>query len=218
MWTKEPTCLTSAALRSISLNEVKMVRMRTKIAKVLGTSVLAGSPQGRDAMLRLKVLVERPQARPTAWLWDCQGVDACSHSFGRECFVTLQAFLRAQRSTLWPVIANASVDLSDDFRVIWKEAGTGIVTCRCDAAGRTSDVGLLGAVEPHLEATFGLVLARGATDARELKEAHEADMGIGQTAWNNRLAALAAMGALVEEPAGRVKRYRPIVGEGEDGR
>jgi hypothetical protein len=162
----------------------------------------------------LNSLAAGPPAQPTAWLWDCQDVAACSPSFGRECFVTLQGLLRAQRSTLLPVVANANSDLREDFRVIWKDAGTGIVTCRTDAMGRTCDVGLLGAVEPHLEDTFVLVLERGETDARELKTAHEAKTGIGQTAWNNRLAALAAMGALVEEPAGRVKRYRPIVQEG----
>ena len=34
--------------------------------------------------------------------------------------------------------------------------------------------------------------------------------GVQQTAWNNRLAALAAVGLVVEVSAGRTKRYKPL--------
>jgi len=39
---------------------------------------------------------------------------------------------------------------------------------------------------------------------------HGESEGVKQTAWNNRLAALAGLGLVVELSQGRAKRYRPL--------
>lgn len=188
--------------------------MNTDIAELLGSSVLGGAVQGRNAFSRLsKLACERPDV-PTPWFWDFKGVKVASASFIRECFLTLQATLRAQRSTLFPVMANANPDVREDFRVMFKDVGGAIVACSRDSRGRISHIGLLGNLESYAEATFAMVLERGETDARELADAQAEGKKIGTTAWNNRLAALAEIGALIETPYGRAKRYRAVVQEG----
>lgn len=188
--------------------------MRTEIAKLLGTTVLGGALQGRAALGKL---IEKAQSRPvdpTAWLWDFKGVEVVSASFIRESFLSMQALLRGQRSTLIPVVANVSADVREDLRLMLKDAGKAIVTCSCNDRGRVTDVGLIGALDAQAEATFAMVLERGETDAKELTEAQGGDRKIGQTGWNNRLASLVELGVVIEVPVGRAKRYRPVVQEG----
>jgi hypothetical protein len=97
---------------------------------------------------------------------------------------------------------------------MFKAVGGAIVSCSRDSRGRINDVGLLGNLESYAEATFAMVIERGETDARELTDAQLDGKKIGTTAWNNRLAALAEIGALIEIPHGRAKRYRPVVQKG----
>jgi hypothetical protein len=188
--------------------------MRTDIAELVGSSVLGGALQGRHACARLSDLARKAPDSPAPWFWDLKGVTVASASFVRECFVALQATLRAQRSALFPVIANANPDVRDDLRVMFKDIGRAIVICRLDARGHASEISLLGHLESYAELTFALVVDRGETDARELADAQAGNVKIGVTAWNNRLAGLAAIGALIEIPQGRAKRYRPVVQKG----
>jgi hypothetical protein len=188
--------------------------MRTDIAELVGSGVLGGAFQGRHAYAKLGDLACKAPDSPAPWFWDLKGVTVASASFVRECFVALQATLRAQRSALFPVIANASPDVREDLRVMFKDVGRAIVICHLDGRRRASEIGLLGHLESYAEATFAMVLDRGETDARELADAQADDGKIGVTAWNNRLAGLAAIGALIEIPQGRAKRYRPVVQKG----
>jgi hypothetical protein len=189
--------------------------MHTQIAKLVGTGVLGGALLGRHACTRLSELARQAPDTPTAWFWDLKGVTVASASFVRECFLTQQATLRAQRSALLPVIANADADVREDLRVMYKDAGKAIAVCRLDHRGRATEIGLLGHLESYAEATFAMVLDRGETDARELADAQLGNAKIGVTAWNNRLSGLAAIGALIEIPQGRAKRYRPVVQKGQ---
>ena len=109
--------------------------MHTDIAELVGTDVLGGALQGRHACAKLSELARNPPDNPTPWFWDFKGVKVASASFMRECFVALQAILRAQRSTLYPVIANANPDVREDLRVTYKDVGTAIVICRLDGRG-----------------------------------------------------------------------------------
>jgi hypothetical protein len=188
--------------------------MNTDIAELVGSGVLGGALLGRRTFAKLNELARKAPDTPSPWFWDLKGVTVASASFVRECFLTQQATLRAQRSTLFPVIADASPDVREDLRIMYKEAGKAIVICRLDTRGRASEIGLLGHLESYAEATFVMVVARGETDARELAEAQSHGQKIGVTAWNNRLAGLAAIGALIEIPQGRAKRYRPVVQKG----
>jgi hypothetical protein len=179
-----------------------------------GSDVLGGALQGHHACARLSELARRAPDSPAPWFWDLKAVKVASASFIRECFVAQHAILRAQRSTLYPVIANANADVREDVRVMYKDVGKAIVICRLDGRGRAGDIGLLGHLESYADATFAMVVERGETDARELSQAQSEGPKIGVTAWNNRLAILAETGALIEIPQGRAKRYRPVVQKG----
>lgn len=190
--------------------------MRTILREIHGNPVLAGAQAGKATLARLLDLATVARATSTtAWFWDFEGVDVVSASFVRECFTSLQALLRAQRSPLFPVVANASPDVQEDLRIMFKEAGHAMIACAIDQAGKIRDVSLIGALDRYSEDTFAMVLNRGETDAKELMDAQPPERKIGQTAWNNRLASLAALGILVELPQGRAKRYRAAI-EGAD--
>ena len=141
-------------------------------------------------------------------------VDVITPSFARESFVTICALLRAQRSNLFPVIVNANSDVREDLALTLKTAQSAILCCTRDADGKLDDLELIGDLDSHLQATFDLVAERGETDAKELKELTDARPGntpVVQTAWNNRLARLVELGALVEIQHGRSKRYRAVI-------
>jgi hypothetical protein len=58
--------------------------------------------------------------------------------------------------------------------------------------------------------TFELVNQIGETDASELMRDYNAGKSVKQTAWNNRLSALAELGLVFEISQGRTKRYRRL--------
>lgn len=188
--------------------------MRSDIAKITGSPVLGGATAGRALFAHLSRLSQERPADPIPWLWDCSGVEVISASFARESFVSMRALLRVQRSTLAPVFVNASADVHEDLHNAFTAANDAILVATADADGILTDIALLGALDPHLASTFALVAERGETDAKELKEQSDAEPNtapIVQTAWNNRLAKLAELGALVEIPRGRAKRYRVAI-------
>ena len=96
--------------------------------------------------------------------------------------------------------------------------GDALMLCTLDETGQVHEPHLAGDLDPKQRVTFNLVRERGETDAAELMREHgESQKGSKQTAWNNRLVALAAMGLVVELSEGRAKRYRPLFMEGKNG-
>ena len=89
-----------------------------------------------------------------------------------------------------------------------------LMLCTLDENGRPRSPRLLGDLEPKQRITFHLVGERGEADAAELLRSSQDRENVGQTAWNNRLAALSRLGLLMEMSSGRAKRYRPLPLEG----
>ena len=88
--------------------------------------------------------------------------------------------------------------------------GDALILCTVDGNGHCSNPRLLGDLEAKQKATFALV-QRGETDAAQLMKEHGNAEGVKQTAFNNRLAALAVLGLIKEVSEGRIKRYRPLL-------
>ena len=86
--------------------------------------------------------------------------------------------------------------------------------CTLDENGQPRSPHLLGDLEPKQRITFDLVRELGEADAGELMRSSQDRDDVGQTAWNNRLAALSRLGLLMEMSNGRAKRYRPLPLEG----
>ncbi len=186
--------------------------MKTHIAQLYGQTVLGGAQGGKALLSRLIDVAAGANAdTPTVWLWDLSEIEVVSASFVREAFISMQALLKAQRSPLQPVIANASPDVREDLQLTLKDAGKAMLVCDLAADGTPTDVTPIGALDSYVASTFALVHQRGETDAKELMNAQDETIKIGHTAWNNRLANLAAIGLLVEIPQGRAKRYRALV-------
>ena len=106
--------------------------------------------------------------------------------------------IRGRRANLYPVIANAADEVRDELEELLRPRGDVLMTCVLDQMDRVSQPTLIGDLDPKQKVTFDLVRERGETDASELMREYGEREGVKQTAWNNRLAALAALGLVVE--------------------
>jgi hypothetical protein len=186
--------------------------MRIHMRQLLGTGnqMLAGAITGRKALARLVERTNTKPAEPEEIYLDFEGVDVATASFLREAVFAFRDAIRRDRPNYYPVVANANELIEDELKVLLGSRGDGLLVCGLDRNGKASRSRLLGDLEAKQKATFDLV-QRGETDAAQLmKEQGEAE-GVKQTAFNNRLAALAGLGLIKEVTEGRAKRYRPLL-------
>lgn len=181
--------------------------------EVGGSSVLAGAVSGRRDFAKLVALAPLPPD-PAVVHIDFRQVEVATASYLRESVLAYRAFVRGQRSTVYPVIANAKEEVRDELRELVSARGDAIPVCDLDERGRPTGCGIIGDLDPKQRLTFDLVTERGETDAGELWRLKSATEGVASpTAWNNRLSSLASLGLLVEYSQGRAKRYRPVFAE-----
>ncbi len=182
--------------------------MRIKLVDFAREDVLAGSDTGRQVQARLLGLASREPDTPQALFLDFESIEVATASFLREGILGFRDAVRLRGSKFYPVIANAGALVLDELSVLVRSLGQAAITCALTPAGMVKRVELVGELEPKQRITFDLVEARGETDAASLMR--EQSEQVGQTAWNNRLAALASMGLIVEMSQGRSKRYRKL--------
>jgi hypothetical protein len=125
--------------------------------------------------------------------------------------LALRDIIRRRRSKFYPVIANANEAVLDELAELLGARGDVLMTCVLDEAGSVVSTTPFGDLDPKQQITFDRVREHGETDAGELMRLYGKGEGLTHsTAWNNRLAALAALGLIVELSRGRSKRYRPL--------
>jgi hypothetical protein len=171
--------------------------------------VLAGRLSGKRAFLsalgRLPVIAE-----PTLILLDFAGVDLATSSFLSESVLPLRDHLGVRGQPGYVVAANLNDVVREEIEEMLRRSGDALITCT-NTAGGIRDVQLCGKLEDKLRETLGLVSSKGETTAAALqKECRDTDP-VGPTAWNNRLATLAAKRLVVEVLQGRTKKYRPVL-------
>lgn len=171
--------------------------------------VLAGALSGRKLCAKLMELTVREPNGPEPVFLDFDGVDVATASFLRESVLNFRDTVRRSRSNFYPVIANANDDIAEELNVLLSPRRDVLMLCSFKD-GESNSPRLLGDLDPKQQVTFELVKERGETNAAELHEHHNTD-AVEQTAWNNRLAALAGLGLIVELSRGRAKRYRPLL-------
>lgn len=194
--------------RYLHVMQVKI--MRVDVARAGGGHILAGAGVGRRTCAAL--LAEAGVARePTLWLLDFGGVDFASASFLREAVLRLRDAARAQGSPLYPVVANLTEAVREELDDLLRRGGEAMATCRVGTDGAPMNPEILGELEPKQRHAFDLVRAAGEADVATLQALDRSGEQVGHTAWNNRLAALAAKGVLIESQHGRTKRYRPVL-------
>ena len=175
--------------------------------------MLAGALSGRKVLAKLLERTGREPVAPELVFLDFANVSVATASFLRESVMVFRDLVRGRRSNFYPVIANACDTVTDELAVLVAPYGDVLLLCTLDKDGRVRDPHLAGDLDPKQRITFDLVHQRGETDAAELMREHGRGENIGQTAWNNRLAALAGLGLVVELSQGRAKRYRPLFAE-----
>jgi hypothetical protein len=176
------------------------------------TKVLAGAPNGRTAFAKLLAEAAQEPLAPEPLYLDFTDVDIATASYLRESVLQFRDVIRRQRSNLYPVVANANAQVLEELALLIQASNGILMTCYLDERGTPSQAALIGNLDPKQKLTFELVNRKGETDASELMRDHGAGEDVKQTAWNNRLAALAGLGLIYEVSLGRAKRYRPLFG------
>ena len=183
--------------------------MRFRIRELADTEVLAGALKGRKILGGLLEQVDGRLERPEPVYLDFGGVEIATASFLRECIVEFRNIMRRRRSNCYPVVANANDSVAEELSILLKGRDV-LVLCSLDDQGTPDSPRLLGNLEPKQRVAFDLVRKLGEADAGELMRSSIDGDGVGQTAWNNRLAALSKLGLVMEMSQGKAKRYRPL--------
>jgi hypothetical protein len=184
--------------------------MIIRLREIAGTSILSGALNGRRALNTLLGMVGKDSSSPEPVFLDLTEIDVATASYLRESVLAFRDVIRGRRSKFYPVIANASDDVRDELEEVLRPRGGVLMTCTLDRKGLVSQPALIGDLDPKQKITFDLVCERGETDASELMREYGESEGVKQTAWNNRLVSLAALGLIVEITQGRAKRYKPL--------
>jgi hypothetical protein len=171
--------------------------------------VLAGAITGRRIFTKLLECTDKEPPTPKPLFLDFAGVDVATASFLRETILAFRNTVRLKHSKFYPIIANANEVVADELAVLLDLRGDVLMLCSLDEKDQPHEPRLLGDLDPKQRITFELVQEREETNAAELYK--QCDDKIEPTAWNNRLAALAGLGIIVELSQGRSKRYRPLL-------
>ncbi|WFU13037.1 hypothetical protein QA646_27150 (plasmid) [Rhizobium sp. CB3090] len=186
--------------------------------QVSDNPVLAGAVNGKIAFAEMIKSIPDEIVIPQPLFLDFGGVAVATASYLRESVFALKAYLRTKSSSYYPVVANANSDVWDELSVIAHAKNDAIVACELTDDGVTSNVELVGSLDPKQQMTFELVLKFDEVDANSLMEQFgEVEKTKSTTAWNNRLTGLASRGIIREYTKGRSKYYRPLLTERANG-
>lgn len=176
-----------------------------------GTPILAQAINGRNVFRKLLAMTEAEPPVPTPVFLDFSEVEVATASFLRESVLAFRDAVRGRRSNLYPIVANTNEAVRDELVEVLRFRGDVLMVCTLENSGVVSDLAPLGELDPKQRLTFELVSRHGETDAGELMRLHGDNETVQRTAWNNRLAALAGLGLVMEISQGRAKRYKPLL-------
>lgn len=172
---------------------------------ILPQPLLVGVQAGRSALtLLIKAASRRPLAQLVAL--DFQGIELATASGLRQLLVPFWSWLLERGAV--GVVANANADTLDDVRLV-AEACERQFICAQLADGRLRRPVLYGPLDAKLALALELVLEAGEADAKTVHERSQEKTLV--TVWNNRLAALEALGLLSQRKVGKTKLYSPVL-------
>lgn len=172
-------------------------------------ATLAGTAMGRQMLAKL-IAETNPVPTPTVAYLDFKGVDIATGSFLREAVLGFRDFSRNAIGTLYPVLANANAVIEDELSVYLKGRNDAIWACALSKNEAISNPHVLGELDAAQMRTLQLISEHHPISAPELAKLHP-DERIGTTAWNNRLATLAAKGIAMEVKQGKAKLFTPVM-------
>ena len=174
-----------------------------------GQTVFSGAIAGRR-LLGALISAAPPVDVPTLLLLDFKGVEVATSSFLRESVIAFRDYARQSTPNIYPAVANLNVAVAEELDFFVRARGDVLWSCDLDLRGKINDARLIGDLDPAQRVTFDAVLESSAISASDLA-ARFADAGIGSTAWNNRLSALASKGLLVEQRLGKSKSFMSLL-------
>lgn len=173
-----------------------------------GNPVLSGVQTGRELFGKL-VAAAGPSVEPEPVYLDFDGVTVATASFLREGVIAFRDHARATFPALYPVVANAAPVVTEELEFFLRHRKDALWACRLTPAGEPRDPKVLGELDDAHRATFDLVTRLGTASAPIL--AAQSQESLAPTAWNNRLANLAARGLLIERRSGKTKTFAPVL-------
>ena len=174
-----------------------------------GQTVLSGATAGRRSLSALIADTSSPDS-PTPLFVDFNGVEVATSSFLRESVIAFRDYARQSLPNIYPVVANLSPVVAEELDFYVRSRGDVLWGCDLDSQGKVIAARLIGDLDPAQRATFKAALESGTISAPQLA-LQFADAGIGPTAWNNRLSALASKGLLVERRLGKSKSFSSLL-------
>lgn len=190
--------------------------MRYKMLSPEQEPVLAGALNGKVAFARMIQGINGCPETATPLFLDFRDVQVATASYLRESVFSLKSYLRMTDSRYYAVAANVNESVHDELLMVAHAKNDAIISCHLSETDQVSDIFLVGQLDPKQQITFDLVNKLSEADANTLKERYGDTEKT--TAWNNRLAGLAARGLIREFSKGRAKYYRPVLEAGDYGR
>lgn len=173
-----------------------------------GEEILAGASAGAQALSKLIGVVSEEYGM-TVVVLDFKEISVATASFLREAVLGFRDYCRNSRPNLYPVLANVGVKVREELDGLLQLKGDAVVVCDLNGSGNVKNAAIVGKLDPKQKITLAAVLKARRADATSLA-AHDRELK-NPTAWNNRLASLAAKGILRETQTGRSKTYEPVV-------
>lgn len=174
-----------------------------------GQTVLSGAIPGRKLLSTL-IAATRISDAPAPVFLDFDRIEVATASFLREAMIGFRDYARQSLPNVYPVAANLLPAVAEELDFFVRARGDVLWSCELDAHDHVISARLIGELDPAQRSTFEAVIELGAITAPELA-VRFASQGIGPTAWNNRLSALASKGLLVERKQGKSKSFSPLL-------
>lgn len=177
-------------------------------------AVLSGAADGRAGFLVIFDKSRVEPSEPLPMLLDFARIEVATASYLREAVFALKSVLRTSGSKHYPVVANANATVREELAVIAEARKDPVLAVDISSSGGVTNQAIIGVLDPKQATTFERVNELGRTTAGEMKEKFGPEEGVtAPTVWNNRLAALAAQGLILEYAQGRAKFYKPLFAE-----
>ncbi len=186
-------------------------RMRFNMVRPGFEPILSGAINGKAAFAAMINDVGEEPAAPTALYLDFKDIQVATASYLRESAFSFKTYLRTAQSRYYPVAANANDSVNDELLTIANARNDAMIRCDLDEQSNISSISLIGTLDPKQQLTFDLVNRLKDADASRLMKQYGKAEQVTATAWNNRLAGLAARGLIREFTKGRAKYYRPVL-------
>ena len=167
---------------------------------------LTGVARARQLLAKLIIWTAKETPKGTLIL-DFNGVGNASASFLRESILAFRDYARAYQPELFPVLANLTEDVREEFDTLLKDRREAMPGCRLDGSGTPVEPEVLGILEPGLSQTLEAIRERGRLALGDLPAETK------PTTWSNRIASLIRQGFIVPIPEPNKRVYRFVLAE-----